>query len=80
MKTPMNATMSVFNKETKETRYQEVTLSKDEGNRPETTLKSLQSLNPVIEGGSITAGNTTHVRSSRKRPSGSSRTSERKAT
>lgn len=58
---PITATQTVFNKETKEVRYQEVTLSKDEGNRPSTTLESLQSLDPVIEGGSITAGNASQL-------------------
>lgn len=58
---PITATQAVFNKETKEVSYQEITLSKDEGNRPSTTLESLQSLDPVIEGGSITAGNASQL-------------------
>ena len=51
----------VFDKATGETSSQTVTLSKDEGNRPETTLEGLQSLNPVIEGGCITAGNASQL-------------------
>jgi acetyl-CoA acetyltransferase family protein len=58
---PMTTIKANFNKETKETTYEEVTLSKDEGNRPETTLESLQSLKPVIEGGCITAGNASQL-------------------
>lgn len=58
---PMTTTKGIFNKETKEITYEEVTLSKDEGNRPSTTLESLQSLNPVVEGGVITAGNASQL-------------------
>jgi acetyl-CoA acetyltransferase len=38
-----------------------VTLSKDEGNRAETTLEGLMGLKPVIEGGVITAGNASQL-------------------
>ena len=41
--------------------YKDVTLAKDEGNRPETTLASLQALAPVIEGGTVTAGNASQL-------------------
>lgn len=58
---PITATKAVVNKETKEVSYEEVTLSKDEGNRPSTTLESLQGLNPVIDGGCITAGNASQL-------------------
>ncbi len=58
---PITATKAIFNKETKETSYQEVTLSKDEGNRPSTVLADLQNLNPVVEGGLITAGNASQL-------------------
>jgi acetyl-CoA C-acetyltransferase len=57
----MTTTKAVFNKETKEITYEEVTLSQDEGNRPSTTLESLQGLNPVIEGGCVTAGNASQL-------------------
>ena len=57
----MTTTKAVFNKETKETTYEEVTVTKDEGNRPSTTLESLQSLNPVVDGGVITAGNASQL-------------------
>ncbi|MFM5929694.1 MAG: acetyl-CoA C-acyltransferase, partial [Novosphingobium sp.] len=54
-------TMSVTDKATGETSKKEVTLTKDEGNRPDTTLEGLQSLQPVIPGGSITAGNASQL-------------------
>jgi len=53
--------MAVMDKETKEVSYHQVTLDKDEGNRPGTTLEGLQSLKPVIEGGCITAGNASQL-------------------
>jgi len=58
---PMTATMNVVNKETKEVSQKEVTLSKDEGNRPETTLEGLQALQPVLPNGTITAGNASQL-------------------
>lgn len=57
----ITTTKAVMNKETKEVSYEEVTLSKDEGNRPSTTFESLQSLKPVIDGGVITAGNASQL-------------------
>jgi acetyl-CoA acetyltransferase family protein len=58
---PMTSTMGIMDKETKEVSFKEVTLAKDEGNRPSTTLESLQSLKPVIDGGCITAGNASQL-------------------
>lgn len=58
---PMSATKGIMNKETKEVSFEEVTLSKDEGNRPSTVLADLQSLSPVLEGGVITAGNASQL-------------------
>ena len=58
---PMTATMAMVNKETKEVTTHEITLTKDEGNRPETTLEGLKGLKPVIEGGVITAGNASQL-------------------
>ena len=58
---PVTTTMSVTDKATGETSTKEVTLTKDEGNRPDTTLEGLQSLQPVIPGGSITAGNASQL-------------------
>ncbi|BFM17020.1 acetyl-CoA C-acyltransferase [Maricurvus nonylphenolicus] len=58
---PVTATKLVTNKETGETTEEQVTLSKDEGNRPSTTIESLTGLNAVREGGSITAGNASQL-------------------
>jgi acetyl-CoA C-acetyltransferase len=59
---PVTTTMNVMDKETKEVSQKEVTLTKDEGNRPETTLEGLQSLNPVMGPGmTITAGNASQL-------------------
>ena len=57
----VTATKVVIDRETKEQSLHEVTLSKDEGNRAETTLEGLQNLKPVIEGGFITAGNASQL-------------------
>ncbi|GAA0478249.1 acetyl-CoA C-acyltransferase [Parasphingorhabdus litoris] len=58
----VTATMGVQDKETKEISMHEITLSKDEGNRPSTTLEGLQSLKPVLgEDKIITAGNASQL-------------------
>jgi acetyl-CoA C-acetyltransferase len=57
----VTTTKAVVNKETKEVTYEEATLDKDEGNRPSTQLEGLSGLNPVIEGGCITAGNASQL-------------------
>jgi acetyl-CoA C-acetyltransferase len=53
--------MAVTDKATREVSHQQITLTKDEGNRPETTYEGLASLKPVIEGGVITAGNASQL-------------------
>jgi len=65
---PMSTTMLVKDKATGELSKQDVTLEKDEGNRPSTTLENLQGLNPVFangqqikEGKFITAGNASQL-------------------
>lgn len=65
---PMTTTMLVADKATGQTSSKDVTLSKDEGNRPDTTLEGLQSLKPVFGGGEeiqqgefITAGNASQL-------------------
>lgn len=57
----MTANKGVMNKATKEISFEDVTLEKDEGNRPGTNLEGLSSLNPVREGGFITAGNASQL-------------------
>jgi len=58
---PLTATRAIKDKESGEISYADITLSRDEGNRPQTTLEGLAALNPVIEGGSITAGNASQL-------------------
>jgi acetyl-CoA C-acetyltransferase len=58
---PMTSTMGIMDKETKEVSFKEVRLEKDEGNRPATTLESLQGLKTVIDGGCITGGNASQL-------------------
>jgi acetyl-CoA C-acetyltransferase len=58
---PITATMAVTDKATGALSYREVTLARDEGNRPDTTLQGLAQLKPVIEGGVITAGNASQL-------------------
>jgi acetyl-CoA C-acetyltransferase len=58
---PLSVTMSITNKETKETGLKDVTLVQDEGPRPDTTQEGLARLKPVRDGGSITAGNASQL-------------------
>jgi len=59
---PVTATMAVVNKETKEVTHKEVTLAKDEGNRADTTIEGLKSLQPVMGPDmNITAGNASQL-------------------
>ena len=65
---PMNTKMAVFNRETKETTFQDAVVDRDDCNRPSTTLESLSALEPVFkdgqwvkEGRFITAGNASQL-------------------
>ncbi|MEC7256186.1 MAG: acetyl-CoA C-acyltransferase [Pseudomonadota bacterium] len=65
---PMTTVMKMQDRETKEISEHEVTLSKDEGNRPGTSAESLGGLQPVFkdgqvvkEGKFITAGNASQL-------------------
>ncbi len=65
---PLPSVMRVDNRETGETTFAQVTLGKDEGNRPSTTLAALAALKPVFrdgqtvkEGRFITAGNASQL-------------------
>jgi acetyl-CoA C-acetyltransferase len=65
---PMTTIKQLVDRETKEVTEQEVTLSRDEGNRPGTLLESLQGLKPVLAEGQfsgagehITAGNASQL-------------------
>lgn len=57
---PLASSQGVMDKETKEITFHDVTLEKDEGNRPGTTLEGLQGLKPVA-GGTVTAGNASQL-------------------
>ena len=65
---PLTSMMGVMDKDTKDISLKEVTLTRDEGNRPSTTLENLQALAPVFkdgqvvkEGKFITAGNASQL-------------------
>lgn len=58
---PLTTTMAMTDKLTQAVSYKEVTLEKDEGNRPDTTFESLQALKPVLDGGVVTAGNASQL-------------------
>jgi acetyl-CoA C-acetyltransferase len=59
---PMKTSKMLVNKDTKEVSYEEVTLTKDEGNRADTTVAGLAGLKPVRgEGNFITAGNASQL-------------------
>ena len=58
---PVSATMGVADKESGEISMKEITLEKDEGNRPGTSMENLAGLKPVLEGGIVTAGNASQL-------------------
>ncbi len=58
---PMQATMAVQDRETKEITMHEVTVDKDECNRANTTAEGLAGLKVIREGGFITAGNASQL-------------------
>ncbi|NWG45964.1 MAG: acetyl-CoA C-acyltransferase [Alphaproteobacteria bacterium] len=65
---PITVSMLVTDKATGETSKREITLSLDEGNRPQTTLADLEKLQPVFKGGQrikegryVTAGNASQL-------------------
>ncbi|MET0587048.1 MAG: acetyl-CoA C-acyltransferase [Novosphingobium sp.] len=58
---PTTSVMDVTDKATGETSQKEVTLTKDEGNRADTTLEGLKALQPVMPDGNVTAGNASQL-------------------
>ena len=65
---PLPSTKQLFDKEGNATGTEQVTLTRDEGNRPDTTLESLAALKPVWKGGQwvaegrhVTAGNASQL-------------------
>ncbi|MCA3435812.1 MAG: acetyl-CoA C-acyltransferase [Rhodobacter sp.] len=58
---PFSTVMKVTDKATGAVSERAVTLARDEGNRPWTTQETLAALNPVIAGGTVTAGNASQL-------------------
>jgi acetyl-CoA acetyltransferase family protein len=59
---PVDANMAIVNKDTKEVTYKDVTVTKDEGNRADTTIEGLRSLKAVMGPDStVTAGNASQL-------------------
>ena len=59
---PLASKMAVVDKETKAVSFKDVTLARDEGNRPDTALEGLQALQPVRGPGfAVTAGNASQL-------------------
>lgn len=58
---PFTTTMKVVDKKSGTSREEEVTLDRDEGPRPDTTLAGLAALKPVYPGGTTTAGNASQL-------------------
>jgi len=58
---PLRTVKKIVDKATNVESFEPVTLEKDEGNRPDTTLDGLVALKPVRDGGTITAGNASQL-------------------
>jgi acetyl-CoA C-acetyltransferase len=58
---PLTTMKAETNKETGETLMREITLAHDEGIRGDTTYEGVAKLKPVMEGGTITAGNASQL-------------------
>lgn len=58
---PIDVEMLVTDRETKEVSRRRLSFGKDEGNRADTTYESLAQLKPVVEGGTVTAGNASQL-------------------
>jgi acetyl-CoA C-acetyltransferase len=58
---PMKTVKLMADKDSGKTWTEEVTLAKDEGNRPDTTAQGLATLKPVRDGGFVTAGNASQL-------------------
>jgi len=58
---PITTDKLVVDRETGDQSYERVTLERDECNRPGTTADALAGLAPVIDGGSVTAGNASQL-------------------
>ncbi|MEM7542890.1 MAG: acetyl-CoA C-acyltransferase [Pseudomonadota bacterium] len=54
---PVSTTMKIVDKETGAESFRDVTVSQDEGIRPDTTYEGVSQIRPAIDGGVIAAGN-----------------------
>ncbi|MGO4331938.1 acetyl-CoA C-acyltransferase [Cupriavidus sp. 2TAF22] len=58
---PIRTSMAIQDKDTGEISFREVTLDRDEGNRPGTTVEALGTLRTAIDGGVVTGGNASQL-------------------
>lgn len=58
---PLQVRQKLVNKDTKEVSYRDFLFAKDECPRLDTTAEGLANLKPVLEGGSVTAGNASQL-------------------
>ena len=58
---PVTATMNVTDRQTGQVSSVEVTLDRDEGNRPDTSIEGLSGLKPVLDNGVVTAGGASQL-------------------
>lgn len=58
---PVTAMKAVTDMTSGKTAIQQAVLTRDEGNRPDTTVEGLASLKPVRQGGCVTAGNASQL-------------------
>jgi acetyl-CoA C-acetyltransferase len=58
---PISTRKQVVDRESGVVHFEDVTLAVDECNRPGTTLEGLAALEPVLEGGTVTAGNASQL-------------------
>src|SRR5439155_18078917 len=58
---PITTVRNVVDRTGTITGQEQVTLGRDEGNRPATTYEALANLKPVREGGTVTAGNASQL-------------------
>jgi acetyl-CoA C-acetyltransferase len=58
---PVRSSMKVKDKDTGVESIREITLDRDEGMRPDTTLEGLAALKPVHAGGTVSAGNASQL-------------------
>lgn len=58
---PVDATMVIIDKTTGAKSTRAICITRDEGNRPDTTMAGLAALKPVLDGGTVTAGNSSQL-------------------